>query len=123
MKYYSVVKLDIALKFAISMCRRDIERIVRALPEPKAGMHASRSISFAIITTETPDKLHARLRPILREIHSVDNFWCSTAPRDLIGMDSPTDPMCDRIAEAWREARYRNYPDYVEKPESLQSMV
>jgi hypothetical protein len=124
MRYYSVLKLEIAFKFEIDKCQREIGRIITALRRSaKTGMHTKRMIAFAIVTTEASVDLLNRLRPILSEIDAIDNFWCSTAPRDLVGMNGAFDPMSSRINEAWHEARYRNYPQYVEKPESLQLRI
>ncbi len=119
MRYYSVILLQVAFKFELDKCQKEIRRIITALRcVAKTGMHSKRMIGFAIVTVERPAELLGRLRPILSEIDAVDNYWCETAPRDLIGMNGSFDPMTSRIMEAWNEARYRNYPQYVSKPQA-----
>lgn len=124
MRHYSVVKLEIAFKFELDKCQREVGKVISALKRSaKTGMHTKRTIAFAIVTTESSSELLNRLRPVLSEIDAIDNYWCSTAPRDLVGMNGSIDPMVNRILEAWNEARYRNYPKYMEKPKSLQAAV
>jgi hypothetical protein len=111
-----VLLLQVAFKFELEHTKGAIGRIITALQKPaKTGMHTKRMIGFAVITAESSTDFLSRLGPTLNEIDAVDNYWCFSAPCDIVGMHRNMDPMTSLIHDAWQTAFQRNYAKYLPK--------
>jgi hypothetical protein len=71
----------------------------------RAAMHCKRSIALIIITAESSTELLTRLRPVLEETSTIDNYWCHLAPPAVVAKHGGLDPLVTRINEAWEEIR------------------
>jgi hypothetical protein len=108
-KYYAL-RLDVQFKSSLSWIGKDIETIiasVNALKDGvKLGMHTEKTICMVFVTQEHPRDPMERLKPLLAELNSVNNYWCGDCPDNFIGMNGSYDPATVAIQEAWRTADF-----------------
>ena len=113
---FQAVLLILSLKFELEHCGRDLATIQNALERwCMRGMHGKRMVTMIIVTEEYVAELGARLRPVISNADSIENFWMLLAPKpdDVFGQYGNVDPAVHRIREAWVEAWKRNKPQHV----------
>jgi len=86
----------------------------------KPAMHTKRGLAFVVVTNETAGQLVERVRPALDSISSIENYWCHTAPRDVVGKHGSIDPLTKFVHDAWDEVGKRNEPKHVRKAKRFQ---
>jgi hypothetical protein len=111
-----VIILILSLKYELEHCERDLKAAQASIKRwCKKGMHGKRMVAILIVTEETACELGARLRPVISNLDSIENFWFLPAPKndDVFGQHGNVDPLVHRIREAWVEARKRDKPQHV----------
>jgi hypothetical protein len=122
MSRYYALRLDLEFKHSLSFCDNDIQRIVDVLRVLKAnikrGMHTEKTICLIFVSDEPAEQLMDRLKPILAELHSVNNCWCGDCPTSFVGMNGRFDPAAVAIQDALRTADFFNASEDVDESEA-----
>ena len=112
--------IEVTVKFRYdwdNVSRKDIGALRSAMKAwCKAGKYGGKIVSFLVVTRETSAELVERLRDVVGQITSVEEFWCQTAGADGVGIQGEFCPFRTRLIEALDEVRKRNYPKKVPNP-------
>lgn len=106
------------VEFKFDLAEKDSQRALGTLVKnvrrwARVAMHCKRSCALVIVTDESSAQLLARLRPVLEEFSSVDNYWCHAAPPAVVARHGGMDPLVTRVAEAVEEIRQRRSSQHM----------
>lgn len=115
---HTVLELTFKFKYEWeNLDRRDLARLLRSVKRwHKTAKYGGKIVSVLVVTDETSRHLMDRVRDDFAAVSALENYWCQTAGSDGLGMNGDMCPFQSRTAEAWEEARKRNYPKKMKHP-------
>lgn len=117
-KRSTVLLLRVAFSIEIKNSPHTAKQIGLGIGRPfKACMHSPRALAFVIATKETAAELMDRLRPTLEASSLVEDYWCHTAAKDVVGRYGSFCTLAIKTAEMWEEARKFNEAQDVKDAE------
>jgi hypothetical protein len=120
---HQVLFLHLVFKFDLEHAKHTVGRIIKVMRCPvHRGMHSRTGLGMLIVTTESAQELVERIRPVLDDIESLENFWCYVAPQpdDVVGRHGGLDPLCHRLRKAWVDAGDWNKAQDIRRRQSWQ---
>jgi hypothetical protein len=122
MRQYIVLQLRVDFTVNLEdIVQRGIGAIYKGLGRwAKPCLHGKATITFLVVTQETSSELQSRLQPTFEQMGSIENHWCHVAPNVAVGKRGG-DPFVHWLGAAWEEARKRNKPENMRKPQFFRS--
>jgi hypothetical protein len=127
MSQHYALRLDIKFKYEFSWCEKDAIKIIDLLEavsgEVKGGMYTEKTRCMIFVSKETPKQLIDRIKPILSELNSIDNYWCGECPSAFWAKDGAFDPAVVASQNARRKAEFLTETNNVEEPKPRKTRI
>lgn len=115
---YTVLLLILETKYPIEHMGGQIGRLKKDIARwCQPGLHTNSTVGLLVVTSESSEELAVRIAPCIENLTGFNQFWCFTAPEDIISQHGQFDPLMHRVRKAWVEARKRNRPQNVRYPQ------